>query len=96
MNKKISPIIIAAVDLMKQVNDGLEVEFIGEMMRTEPYEHYPIGKLGIPIKMTWLGLEENVFLECELCEAMLTPFGHLVAEALVMETFINKRNSYGN
>jgi hypothetical protein len=96
MSKEISPIIIAAVDLMKQVNDGLEVEFIGEMMRTEPSEHYPIGKLGIPIKMTWFDLEENVFLECELCEAMLTPFGHLVAEQLIMEKFRDKFNIYTN
>ena len=87
MSNEISPIIIAAVDLMKRVNDGLEVEFIGEMTRTEPSEHYPIGQLGVTTKMTMLGLEENVFLGCQLCEDMLTPYGHLVAVDIVMETF---------
>ena len=57
MNKEISPIIIAAVDLMKQVNEGLEVEFIGEMKRTETSEYYPIGQLGISKKMSLMGLE---------------------------------------
>ena len=90
MNKEISPIIIAAVDLMKQVNEGLEVEFIGDMKRTAPSEYYPIGQLGISTKMTLLGLEENVFLECQHCEDMLTPIGHLLAEDLVMTVFRDK------
>ena len=90
MNKEISPIIIAAVDLMKQVNEGLEVEFIGEMKRTEPSEYYPIGQLGISTKMTLLGLEENVFLGCQHCEDMLNPIGHLLAEDLVMTVFRDK------
>jgi hypothetical protein len=73
MNKEISPIIFAAVDLMKRVNNGLEVEFIGEMKRTEPSEYYPIGQLGISAKMTLLGLEENVFLGAQQCEDMINP-----------------------
>jgi hypothetical protein len=87
MNKKISPIIISAVDLMKQVNEGLEVEFLSDMKRGEPSEHYPIGQLGVSIKMTLLGLEENVFLGCQHCEDMLNPIGHLLAEDLVMTVF---------
>lgn len=87
MNKEISPIIIAAVDLMKRVNEGLEVEFIGEMKRLEPSEHYPIGQLGISTKMTLLGIEKNVFLGCQYCEDMLNPIGHLLAEGLVMNCF---------
>jgi hypothetical protein len=90
MNKEISPIIIAAVDLMKRVNDGLEVEFIGEMTRTEPSEHYPIGQLGVSTKMTMLGLEENVFLGCQLCEDMFSPHGHLIAVEIVMTAFKDK------
>ena len=89
MNNEISAIIIAAVDLMKRVNDGLEVEFIGEMKRTEPSEHYPIGKLGILTKMTLLGIEENVFLACELCEDMLV-YGYHIAEDMIMEIFGKK------
>ena len=90
MNKEISPIIFAAVDLMKRVNNGLVVEFIGEMKRTEPSEHYPIGQLGVSTKMTLLGLEESVFLGCQHCEDMLTPYGHLLAEELVMTIFRDK------
>jgi hypothetical protein len=90
MNKEISPIIIAAVDLMKQVNEGLEVEFLSDMKRGEPSEHYPIGQLGVSTKMTLLGLEENVFLGCQHCEDMLNPIGHLLAEDLVMTVFRDK------
>ena len=90
MNKEISPVIIVAVDLMKRVNDGLEVEFIGEMTRTEPSEHYPIGQLGVSTKMTLLGLEENVFLGYQLCEDMLNPYGHLIAVDMVTTTFADK------
>ena len=56
----------------------------------KPSEHYPIGQLGVLTKMTLLGIEENVFLACELCEAMLTPYGHLIAEDMIMETFGKK------
>jgi hypothetical protein len=87
MNKEISPVIIAAVDLMKRVNEGLEIELLSEMERTEPSEHYPIGQLGVSTKMTLLGLEKTVFLGYQHCEDMLNPIGHLLAEELVMMTF---------
>ena len=90
MNKEISPVIISAIDLMKRVNEGLEVELIGEMKRTEPSEHYPIGQLGVSAKMTLLGIEENVFLGYQHCEDMLNPIGHLMAEELVMTVFGDK------
>jgi len=90
MNKEISPVIISAVDLMKRVNEGLEVEFIGEMKRGEPSEHYPIGQLGVSTKMTLLGIEENVFLGYQHCEDMINPIGHLLAEELVMTVFGDK------
>lgn len=87
---KISPIITAGIDLMKRVNEGLEIEIIGEMTRTEPSEHYPIGQLGVSTKMTMLGLEERVFLGCQLCEDMLSPNGHLIAVDIVMTAFKDK------
>ena len=90
MSSNISPVIIASVDLMKRVNDGLEVEFIGEMERKEPSEYYPIGQLGVSTKMTLLDIEENVFLEYQHCEDMLNPIGHLLAEELVMTVFGDK------
>jgi hypothetical protein len=89
-NFEISAVITAAVDLMKRVNEGLEVEFLSGMKRTEPSEHYPIGQLGVSTKMTLLGLEENVFLGYQHCEDMLNPFGHLLAVELVMEVFRDK------
>jgi hypothetical protein len=90
MNKEISPVIIAAVDLMKRVNDGLEVEFTSEMKRGTPSSHYPIGQLGVSTKMTLLGIEENVFLGYQHCEDMLNPIGHLLAKDLVMSVFSDK------
>jgi hypothetical protein len=90
MNKEISPVIISAIDLMKRVNEGLEVELIGEMKRTESSEHYPIGQLGVSTKMTLLGIEENVFLGYQHCEDMINPIGHLLAEELVMMVFGDK------
>ena len=86
-NEEISPIILAAVGLMKKVNEGLEVEFLSGMKRTEPSEFYPIGQLGVSTKMTLLGIEKNVFLGCQMCEDMLNPLGPKLAESLVMEVF---------
>jgi hypothetical protein len=34
-----------------------------------------------------LGMEEKVFLGCQLCEDMINPMGHLIAEEIVMITF---------
>jgi hypothetical protein len=90
MSKEISPVIISAIDLMKKVNKGLKVEIIGEMKRTEPSEHYPIGQLGVSTKMTLLSIEENVFLGYQHCEDMINPIGHLLAEELVMTVFGDK------
>jgi hypothetical protein len=86
-NEETSPVILAAVDLMKKVNEGLEVEFLSGMKRTEPSEFYPIGQLGMSTKMTFFGIEKNVFLGCQLCEDMLNPIGHLVAEDFIMGIF---------
>ena len=86
MSKEVSKIIIAAVGLMKQYNEGLEVEYISEMRRI-PSEQSPLGILGISVKMTLYGIEKNVFLGCQQCEDMLTPIGHFVVEDLIMSIF---------
>jgi hypothetical protein len=83
----ISPVIITAVDLMKKVNEGLEVEFLSGMKRNEPSEFYPIGQSGVSTKMTFFGIEKQVFLGYQLCEDMLNPIGHLVAEDYIMGIF---------
>jgi hypothetical protein len=83
----ISPIIREGIRIMTQVNEGLEIEVVGEMERTEPSEHYPIGQLGVSTIFRMLGMEEKVFLGCQLCEDMINPMGHLIAEEIVMITF---------
>ncbi len=86
-NEEISPIILAAVDLMKKDNEGLEVEFLSGMKRTETSEFYPIGQLGVSTKMTFFGIEKEVFLGYQYCEDMLNPLGSRLAEELIMEIF---------
>jgi hypothetical protein len=62
MNKEeISPIIKTGIRIMTQVNEGLEIEVVGEMERTEPSEHYPIGQLGASTIFRMWGMEEKVF-----------------------------------
>lgn len=83
----ISPIIREGIRIMTQVNEGLEIEVVGEMERTEPSEHYPIGQLGVSTIFRMFEMEEKVFLGCQLCEDMINPMGHLIAEEIVMMTF---------
>ncbi len=86
---EISPVIVAAVDLMKKVNEGLEVEYLSGMRRAA------IGKdkngllslLGVSTKMTFFGIEKRVFLGYQHCEDMLNPMGYILAEDLIMEIF---------
>ena len=88
--EEISSIIKAGIRIMTQVNEGLEIEVVGKMERTEPYEHYPIGQLGVSTIFRMWGMEEKVFLSCQLCEDMINPMGHLIAEDIVMETFLEQ------
>lgn len=91
MDNEISPVITEAINLMKRLNEGLEVEIMGKMTRTNPSEHYPIGQLGVSTKMTLIGLEENFFLGYQLCEDIITnPYGCLIVEEIVMDTFKDK------
>jgi len=85
--EEISPIIKEGIRIMVQVNEGLEIEVVGEMKRTEKSEHYPIGHLGVLTIFRMYGMEEKVFLGCQLCEDMINPRGHLIAEEMVMMTF---------
>ena len=85
--EEISPIIKEGIRIMTQVNEGLEIEVVGEMKRTEKSEHYPIGQLGVSTIFRMYGMEEKVFLGCQLCEDMINPMGHLIAEEVVMMTF---------
>ena len=85
--EEISPVILAAVDLMKKVNGGLEVEFLSGMKRTDPSEFYPIGQLGVSTRMTFFDIEKEVFLGHQHCEDMMNPLGSMVAEELIMRIF---------
>jgi len=91
--EEISPIIKEGIRIMTQVIEGLEIEVVGEMKRTEPSEHYPIGQLGISTIFRMWGMEEKVFLGCQLCEDMINPMGHLIAEEIVMMTFKEQMKS---
>jgi hypothetical protein len=86
-NFDITPVIIQAVDTMKKVNERLEIEYLSDMKRGEPNEFYPIGKLGVSTKMTLFDIEKNVFLEYQICEDMINPIGHLIAEDYIMGIF---------
>ena len=86
--EEISPIIKEGIRIMTQVNEGLEIEVVGEMKRTEKSEHYPIGQLGVSTVFRMWGMEEEVFLSCQLCEDMIMSMSkHLIAEEMVMMTF---------
>jgi hypothetical protein len=90
MNKEgISPIILAAVNLMKKVNEGLEVEFLSGMRRVAigKDENGLLSPLGVNSKMTYLGIEKNVFIGCQHCDVMLNPLGHILAEEMIMDIF---------
>ena len=88
-NNEISPVITAAVELMKKVNKGLEVELLSGMRRaaTGKNENSLLSPLGVSTKMTYLEIEKQVFLGCQHCEDMLNPLGHLVAEDYIMGIF---------
>ncbi len=89
LDNEISPIIIAAVDLMKKVNDGLEVEYLSGMRRADidKNENGLLSPLGVSTKMTYLEIEKQVFLEYQQCEDMLNPLGHLLAEEMIWMIF---------
>jgi hypothetical protein len=92
MNKEemeISPVIISAVDLMKKVNEGLEVEYLSGMRRASigKNENGLLSPLGVSTKMTFFGIEKRVFLGYQHCEDMLNPIGHLLAEEMIMDIF---------
>jgi len=85
--EEISPIIKEGIRIMTEANEGLEIEVVGEMKRTEKSEHYPIGQLGVSTVFRMWGMEERVFLSCQLCEDMIMSMGHLIAEEMVMMIF---------
>lgn len=87
MNKEISPVIISAVELMKKVNEGLEIEFSSGMKRVKESSYYPLGQLGVSTKMTYFEIKKNVFLPYQICEDMLNPIGNLIALDFVMSIF---------
>jgi hypothetical protein len=92
MNKEemeISPVIISAVDLMKKVNEGLEVEYLSGMRRATigKDKNGILAPLGVSTKMTFFGIEKHVFLGYQHCEDMLNPIGSILAEELIMEIF---------
>jgi hypothetical protein len=89
IKEEIIPIIKEGIRIMTQVNEGLEIEVIGEINYTfEITKHYPIGQLGVSTVFRMWGMEEKVFLSYQLCENMIMSMSkHLIAEEMVMMTF---------
>ena len=85
--ENISEIVLAAVKVIEKAVPGVKVEIL-ETKRNEPTVKHPFGQLGAVATFSWEIGEERVekvktFLTCQLCEDMLTPIGHLVAEEIV-------------
>lgn len=101
-NFDISPVIIAAADLMKKVNEGLEIEFLSGMRRAAigKDENGLIAPIGVSTKMTLFAIEKNVFLGYQICEDMINPIGHLIAEDYIMgifrDDFLEKYKDFNN
>jgi len=82
--EEISPIIKEGIRIMTEANEGLEIEVVGEMKRTEKSKYYPIGQLGVSTVFRMWGMEEEVFLSCQQCEDMIiTMSRRMVAEEMV-------------
>ena len=87
--ESISPIVIAAAKVIEKSVPGVKVVMLGPpMKRSEPSAERPFWRLGADVEISWeIGGERvekvKTFLSCQLCEDMLTPLGHLVAEEII-------------
>lgn len=88
-NYQISPVIRSGIKIIQNTIEGVTVKILDEeMSRTEPTEFLPLGALGVNAEIVWdqIGIN-NVFLTCQLCEDMHTPYGDLVAEEFIFSLF---------
>ena len=79
---KISPIIHAAIKVMRKQFGGTKVKLVSkEMYRLEPTESAPAGRLGVNIEINGI----TAFLGCEsMAEHILEPYGDLIAQEFIM------------
>ena len=89
-NEEVSPVILCAVELMKKVIQGLEIELLGGMRRAatgKDKDGIKLSPLGVSTKMTYIGSEKNVFLTHQECEDMLGPWGDTLVNEFIMHIF---------
>ena len=82
---KISLVIRSGIKIIENTIEGVTVKILDEeMSRTEPTEFLPIGALGVNVRIDWEEFgSKDVFITCQLCEDMHTPYGDLVAEEFI-------------
>lgn len=85
MNKSTNSIIEMAVSMIYHCHDNLEIDVISD-------EKTMNGKLGVDIKIKWMGMVKKEFITFSFCEDMLL-WGQLLAKEYINTTFrhdINK------
>ena len=88
-NPKISPVIRSGIKIIENTIEGVTVNILDdEMSRSEPTEFLPLGALGVNAQVNWEGLGvKKVFLTCQLCEDMHSPYGDKIAEEFIFPMF---------
>jgi len=88
-NRKISPVIRSGIKIIQNTIEGVTVNILDdEMSRTEPTEFLPHGALGVNTEIKWEGIgTKNIFISCQLCEDMHSPYGDKIAEEFIFPMF---------
>lgn len=88
-NPKISPVIRSGIKIIQNTIEGVTIKILDEeMSRTEPTEFLPLGALGVNVQVNWEDIgTKNIFLTCQLCEDMHSPYGDKIAEDVIFPMF---------
>ena len=95
---KISLVIRSGIKIIENTIEVVTVKIIDEeMSRTEPTEFLPIGALGVNVRIDWEELgSKDVFITCQLCEDMHTPYGDKIAEDFIFPMFREEMEKFTN
>ena len=85
----ISPVFNAAFSIIEKSVEGTTIKIIDEKMRrSSPSEHYPLGQWGLTIEITLEDIgTKKLFILYQLCEDIICPIGHLIAQDVVYPLF---------
>jgi hypothetical protein len=88
-NTKISPVIRSGIKIIQNTIEGVTVNILDEeMSRSNPTEFLPLGALGVNVRVDWEDIgSREVFLTCQFCEDMHSPYGDKIAEEFVFPMF---------